>query len=319
MRTRLITFLAALALVAACSKGDLFRQQRADQPLNDVAASGGPVASAAPMLQMATGRTLAAKDALMTGNEVSDLKKSVGPNVPNAAYAADSIAPTMIIRTGSASIEVDSLEVGVARVRELARRVGGYVANTSMQAGRNQTRAATLEIRLPASRYDEALTGLQPLGKVESVNVSAEDVGEEYVDVSARVTNSHRLEQRLIQVLETKTGKLRDVLDVERELARVREEIERMEGRLRYLRTKASVSTLSITVHEPYPVVGQRGSSSVIGEAFKQSWRNFVQFTARFIAAMGSIIPAIIVALAVAAGFLAILKKVTRKPKTKPE
>ena len=77
-------------------------------------------------------------------------------------------------------------------------------------------------------------------------------------------------------MLETKTGKLKDVLDVERELARVREEIERMDGRLRYLRARTSVSSLSITVHEPYPVVGQRGSTSVIGEAFKQSWRNFV-------------------------------------------
>ena len=96
-------------------------------------------------------------------------------------------------------------------------------------------------------------------------------------------------------MLETRTGKLKDVLDVERELARVREEIERMDGRLRYLRARTSVSSLSITVHEPYPVVGQRGSTSVIGEAFKQSWRNFVQFTARLIAALGTIIPTIII------------------------
>src|SRR5205823_10851551 len=75
-----------------------------------------------------------------------------------------------------------------------------------------------------------------PIGKLESVNVSAEDVGEEYVDVAARMANARRLESRLIDLLAARTGKLKDVLDVEQELARVREEIERYEGRLRYLK-----------------------------------------------------------------------------------
>ncbi len=181
----------------------------------------------------------------------------------------------MIIRTGSASVQVDTLADGVERVRALAARVGGFVANTQMQAGPNQIKSATLEIRLPSSRFDQAIDGLTPLGHVESVNVQAEDVGEEFVDVTARAANSRRLEERLIQVLETKTGKLKDVLDVERELARVREDIERMDGRLRYLRARTSVSSLSITVHEAYPVVGQRGSGNVIADAFRQIVEEF--------------------------------------------
>ena len=80
--------------------------------------------------------------------------------------------------------------------------------------------------------------------------MSAEDVGEEFVDVAARAANGRKLEQRLIDILGTRTGKLSDVLAVERELARVREDIQRQEGRMRYLRTRASLSTLSVTVHE---------------------------------------------------------------------
>jgi len=199
-------------------------------------------------------------------------------------------ASSLVIRNGQTSIEVDSLERAVAQVRLLAGRVGGYVANTTMQTGRGQLRAATLEVKIPADRFDDGLGGLSALGKLESVNVNAENVGEEFTDVTARMTNARRLETRLIDLLATRTGKLKDVLDVEHELARVREEIERYEGRLRYLRAHAVLSTLTIYVHEPVPVVGRAGSS-VIGEAFKQAWRNFVALVAACIRGLGIVIP----------------------------
>jgi hypothetical protein len=196
----------------------------------------------------------------------------------------------MVIRTGQASIEVDSLEQAVAQVRLLAGRIGGYVANTTMQTGHGQLRSASLEVKIPADRFDDGLGGLAGLGKLESVNVNAEDVGEEFTDVTARMGNARRLEARLIDLLVSRTGKLKDVLDVEQELARVREEIERYEGRLRYLRAHAVLSTLTIYVHEPVPVVGRAGSS-VIGEAFKQAWRNFVALVAVCIRSLGIVIP----------------------------
>jgi hypothetical protein len=115
----------------------------------------------------------------------------------------------MLIRTGSASVEVDSLEPAVAQVRALAARVGGYVANASLAAGREQVRAATLELRVPAARFDELVGGLAPFGRVERVDVQAEDVGEEFVDVTARVGNARRLEARLVELLARRTGSSR--------------------------------------------------------------------------------------------------------------
>jgi hypothetical protein len=206
-------------------------------------------------------------------------------------FGSDSIIPAMVIRTGQASIEVDSLEPAIALVRQLAQRLGGYVANSSLQAGNDQVRSATLEVKIPASRFDQALAGLQPIGKVEYVNSTAEDVGEEYVDIGARVANARRLEQRLIELLATRTGKLADVLSVEQQLARVREEIERMEGRMRYLRTRSAVSTLAVTVHEEMPVLAGDGSWGVLAESLKQAWRNFIGFLAASIQAMGVLVP----------------------------
>jgi hypothetical protein len=200
-------------------------------------------------------------------------------------------AADMIIRTGQVAIEVRALDSAITRLRELTRSLGGYIANTSMESGTEQIRSATIEIKLPAARFDQALAGMNALGRVESANTSAQDVGEEYVDLSARVANARRLEERLIELLARRTGKLEEVLNVERELARVREEIERYEGRMRYLRTRAAVSTLTIMLHEPRPVLGPPRSPGVIAEAFRQAWRNFVGLLAGLIAASGVLVP----------------------------
>jgi hypothetical protein len=210
-----------------------------------------------------------------------------GVSLPSSSQG---IAPSMVIRTGDARVQVDSLEVGVQRVRQLAQRLGGYVANSQMQGGEGQERSAMLELKIPAERFDQAVEGLNGLGKkVDWVNTTAQDVGEEFVDITARVQNAKRLEDRIVVLLATRTGRLEDVLHAERELARIREEIERYEGRLRFLRTRAAISTLSITVYEKGPIVG--GGGNPIVDAFRDAWRNFVGFMAWLIAAMGVLVP----------------------------
>lgn len=197
----------------------------------------------------------------------------------------------MLIRTGEASVEVDSLDRAIDRVRALAARLGGYVGNTSVALGRDQVRSATLELKVPAARFQEALSGVAPLGRVDSVATSAQDVGEEFVDVSAREANARRLEARLLVLLDARTGRLTDVLAVERELARVREEIERADGRLRYLRTRVAMSTLTVTVHERLPLVGTSPVRNPLAEALRQARRNFVGFVAGAVAASGVLVP----------------------------
>lgn len=228
--------------------------------------------------------------------------------VGGVAQPASEIAPAMLIRTGQASIEVEKLDPAIVKLRQLTTQLGGYVANSSIAGGRDQIRSATLELKIPAARYDQAINGLGGIGSVESVNTSVEDVGEEYVDVTARVTNARRLEERLVSLLATRTGKLEDVLAVERELARVRQEIERYEGRLRFLRTRAAISTLTVTVHEPAPLLGQSPGENPIASALRQAWRNFVGFIAALIASMGVLIP---LAALVAAAWV-IYKRVKR-------
>jgi hypothetical protein len=297
MRTTLLAAVALAALVAC-------RAARSPEP------RGYTNVRAADSVAAVARADFVARAAVPAPRAAGELAAVVTTDA--ALFPRASIAAAMVIRTGQASIEVDSLERAVSQVRLLAGRIGGYVANTTMQTGRGQLRSASLEVKVPADRFDEALNGLAPIGKLESVNVSAEDVGEEFTDVTARMGNARRLEARLIELLATRTGKLKDVLDVEQELARVREDIDRYEGRLRYLRAHAVLSTFTICVHEPVPVVGHAGSS-VLGEAFKQAWRNFVDLVALAIRSLGVVLP---LGLAAAAAWFAFARR--RRPLTSP-
>jgi hypothetical protein len=284
-----ITLLLPLVIAAAC---------KAESARNDETAvvADAPISAPAPSSDANTGlRREEAPPEIAQGvaqqSAPAGQAPAPGTQPPASAAATDSSASRMIIRTGTATLQVDKIDPAIARVQQLAQQMGGYVANTSVQGGSQNAREATLELKLPAQRWDQALAGLRPLGKLESLTTSTEDVGEEYVDVTARMNNARRLEQRLVELLATRTGKLEDVLAVERELARVREEIERFEGRLRFLRSRVSLSTLTVRLHEPVPVLGGRPGSNPIVDAFRDAWDNFVGFLAGLIASLGWLIP----------------------------
>ncbi|HSU17028.1 DUF4349 domain-containing protein [Longimicrobium sp.] len=297
-----LTLLAPLA-AAACGRDS------GDRGVYEGGASAAPT-TAAPA-------TAPKPDAITNGLEqgaVSADSTPVAPTAPPGQSGSDTAsaaaATPMIIRTGQATVRVDSLEPAIARVQRLAAQLGGYVANTSVQSGSENAREATLELKIPSARWDAALNGLKPVGRLESQQTSTQDVGEEYVDVTARMQNARRLEERLVSLLATRTGKLEDVLAVERELARVREEIERYEGRLRFLRARVSMSTLSVVLHERYPVLSP-GRNPILS-AFAEAWRNFVGFLAGFIAMLGWLLPLALVFAAIGWLLAKLLRRLRR-------
>ena len=279
MRARVMMAGLVLAAVVACD-GEPKRAELTESVSLDKSETTTPAATpASPARSGVAGFAAEAENAAATVEETAIGRPGAAP------------LSSMIIRTGTAGLEVELLDPGLSEIRRLVGRLGGYVANVSMQGGKEQIRQATLELKVPADRFDELTGGLEPLGRVEFVNVAAEDVGEEFVDLTARASNSRRLESRLLELLGTRTGRLQDVLSVERELARVREEIERIDGRLRYLRTRAAMSTLSVQLHEPFPIVGDHPGRNVVLEALREAWRNFVGVLAASIASLGYLVP----------------------------
>ena len=269
----------ALLLGTACLDRASNYEALREQAMKSEAAADAPGAETA---QMVAG-TIDRNDA------TAGADGAAGFALPGSTVAALPV-DAMLIRTGNASIEVRSLDPAIDMVRALASRMGGFVANTSIQAGNDRLRSASIELRIPNEQFDAAVSGLNGLGKLETVQVTTEDVGEQYTDIAARVANAHRLEDRLIDVLARRPGKLQDILEIERELARVREEIERYEGRLRYLKSRAATSRLTLSVHEPIPVLEKTGQSPLV-DAVRQAWGRFLGLVTLAIGWSGVVIP----------------------------
>jgi hypothetical protein len=266
-----------LATLAGCDQNS----PRSDQT-EGFASVSAPAAARAPVPARMTARRAPSAASSGAANEASQAAPTELPDFNPAA---------MLIRTATAIVEVSKLDPAVAAARQAAARFGGVVANAQVETGRNEVHRAVLQIKVPASRFDSLLSGLGPLGRLESVQVNAQDVGEEYVDIEARLANLRRLEARLIELLANRTGRLSDVLTVERELARVRGEIERIEGRRRFLQRSVALSTLELTLHEPEPIIAGQPGTNPIAAAFRDAWRTFVATIAWCITALGVLIP----------------------------
>jgi hypothetical protein len=157
---------------------------------------------------------------------------------------------------------------------------------------------------VPADRLDAVVAALASVGRLEDRTTSAEDVTEDYFDLELHLSNQRALEARVLALLGRPGNQLSDLLDAERELARIRGEIEQLEGRQRFWDNQVALATLTLRVHEPEPPVGasEGGAFAALRRSFQEAADNFVYAVAGIIALSGSLVP--ILAVVVIAGWL---------------
>src|SRR5262249_24388233 len=137
-------------------------------------------------------------------------------------------------------------------LEEVAKEHHGYFAELSREMQSDADHSLSASLRVPASELDTTLTMLRKLGQVLEEKQGGEEVSQRYVDLKARFLNSRRTEERLTDFLTKSTDKLKDVLDVERELATTREEIERMEAQQRNIENQVSYASIALKLTAQY-------------------------------------------------------------------
>jgi len=158
-------------------------------------------------------------------------------------------------------------------VPALVKSHSGYLAEVEVDRTHGRFLTGRWVVRVPVEQYEAFLDSLSELGVPETFNQTAQDVTEEYVDLEARIANKKRLEERILDLLESSEGEIKDVIEVERELARVRSEVEQMEGRLRYLQNRTALTTVTIRGIERQDYVPPQAPSFLgrIGQAWETS------------------------------------------------
>ncbi len=209
--------------------------------------SGEQFASVDAVMPEMAGLPMEKKSAMRAATKVAP----TSPSVSGVAWAAS--MNRMVVYTAEVSIETREIEKQHREITRIARAAGGFVTSsgiTSYDGGR----AAQVTVRVPQKSYVSTLDAICRLGKLLSRNEKGEDVTEEYVDLQARLRNLKREEEAFLKVL-GRASRIADILAVERELSRVRGEIETAEGRIKYLDNQVQLSTITVSLSEPQPVV----------------------------------------------------------------
>ena len=180
-----------------------------------------------------------------------------------------------LIKTGSVTLEVQSLSAADSAVEKWSASLGGYISNSySHQTGANYT------VKIPAARFDEAMKTAGDLGILREHSISTQDVSEQFYDLQTRLSNKRVMRDNLRAYLE-KAKDIKDLLQIEKELNSVLTEIESMEGRMKRLSNQIDYATITVSVQLPYGKTETGFSFPDAGEGFRKFISNTVAFFAK--------------------------------------
>jgi hypothetical protein len=142
---------------------------------------------------------------------------------------------SMLIYTARVTMAVYQVDQGLAAVEKIARDMGGYLA---------QKRDREIRIRVPRARFEPTLAAIDRIGDVLHRDIEAQDVTDEFVDTEIRIKNGRAMQARLKALLEK--ANVKEALELEKEMRRVTEELELLEGKLKLLKDKIAYSTITV-------------------------------------------------------------------------
>ena len=138
----------------------------------------------------------------------------------------------------------------VQKITAFAAEEKGYVATTSSEKQENGKLKGEIVVKVLPENLDRFLQKIRGLGELKNQTLGTEDITKNYFDTEARLKNARVMEQRLIDMLKKKSDDINDLLQVEKELGRVREEIEKMQGDLKFWDSQVQFATVTISLAE---------------------------------------------------------------------
>jgi hypothetical protein len=167
-----------------------------------------------------------------------------------AATSQPAVDTRKIIRTGTMEFEVDRFDSAQATINKIVGEAGGFVGTTESQKLPNGKTRGTITLRVAPERLDTLVLSLRALGDLKSQQISAADITKEYTDLESELAADRAMQDRLLDLIKTGKGSIKDLLAAETELGTWRTKIEKAEGEIRYFNGQISLSTLTITLSE---------------------------------------------------------------------
>jgi hypothetical protein len=206
------------------------------------------------LLVLSQNRTAYYKPAALPQAEFSSALVASKGRLPSPGVAMDAAITRspLIVQTTRLTLNTSEFDKARPGLDDILKRHRGYFGQLGASSPMGAPRTLEATLRVPAGELESVIADLKKLGRVESESRTGEEVTQQYVDLEARLSNARNTERRLTDLLRQRTGKLTDVLAVEKEIGRVREEIERMEAERKSLMNRVDFAALNLTVAEDY-------------------------------------------------------------------
>jgi hypothetical protein len=283
----------ALTMAVGCAK----KAEKAAPVADEGVYKGEPAPEAAPappgegvgFERTAGEKPLAEEAGGATESEAGDLAGILERAPSDAAAVAGELK---LIKTGELTCEVGDVDEGFEKVYAVAAAEKAVVVGTTRSVAEEGYAYGSVTLKVHPSKFDETIRAMREVGRPRSETTTTEDVTQDYVDLQARLENAEATHARYLEILATRTGDVREILEVEREIERVTENIERLKGQLRYLDARIGLSTVTVRLEEPHAAVPTGYS---FGKAVKDAFRFAVRICIFLVQAVIVLLPFVII------------------------
>ena len=289
---------------------------------SEVATSQNEISDTEPVLSTYAANT-AAKTAAQTQNAKRVPADKISLDQTRTALIDTAPTDRKIIRNADLSLESESPEETQRRITAIAESHGGFVVEsqqTSSDVRATKRDIVSMSVRVPSQKFAETLDQIrQTSERVVFETVKGDDVTEEFIDVEARLTAKKALEQQFVEIMK-RASNVEDALNVQSQLGDVRSEIERIEGRKRFLENQSSLSTIKIKLQTPAVFsASSSGFSHRLGESLATGFDFALNFVLGLVTLVVATLPFVVfIGLPVFFGFRYFWKKQSR-PKSVSE
>jgi len=194
-----------------------------------------------------------------------------------------------IIQNANLDLEVSDVDQTFYSIKGISAEFDGFIADSYIYESYG-TKSGYVVLRVPKANFNAALERAKMFGTVKNERVTSDDITEQYTDLSARLNSLKASENRMLVLLD-RAENVSQILEIEKELANLRERIESLEGSIRYLDSRMEMSTITVNIREPQGITAQFN----LNEVLSNSANGFIGSTIFIIEFIGGILPFVLV------------------------
>jgi hypothetical protein len=196
------------------------------------------------------GDGFAARDIGLSNQKMAGMPSGVNieniPPVVPVTTVDNKTTPRLVIKTGTISLVVKDVPGTLEKIKNYAEKIGGFVVQSNTYKS-GSAPYGTIVVRIPSTEYESGLGTFKNFGEVVSENTTGQDVTAEYVDLDSQLKNLRAAEGQFLEIMK-RAGSISDVLAVQNQLTQVRGQIESIQGRMKFLKESAEMSSVTINL-----------------------------------------------------------------------